>query len=58
LDKYLAEESPCFDAIERLMFRLMPYWNTSTVRIVKNIGSVIDGDWQFDYLQDIKPIAV
>ena len=43
------------DAMERLMYRIVPYWNISLPRMRKNIGDVIDARWEFDYISENKP---
>ena len=55
LDKYLHEDYPCLDAMERLMYRIVPYWNISLPRMRKNISDVIDARWEFDYISENKP---
>jgi hypothetical protein len=56
LDKYLHEDYPCLDAMERLMYRIIPYWNISLRRMRKNISDVIDASWEFDYISENKPV--
>ena len=55
LDKYLHEDYPCVDAVERLMFRIVPYWNISPRRMRKNLTDVIEATWEFDYISENKP---
>lgn len=41
LDKYLHEDSPCLDSMERLTYKILPYWNISLPRMRKNITSLL-----------------
>lgn len=58
LDKYLHEDYPCLDALERLIYRIIPYWNTSASRMRKNVVAVVDGAWEFDYISENKAVVV
>jgi hypothetical protein len=44
--------------MERLMYRIIPYWNISAPRMRKNVTAIIDASWEFDYISENKPILV
>lgn len=41
--------------MERLVYRIIPYWNISLRRMRKNISDVVDASWEFDYISENKP---
>ena len=54
LDKYLNEEYPCVQYLERLLLRLIPYWVSSSQRILRNLGRLANGEWEFEHLADLE----
>lgn len=38
--------------MERLLYRIIPYWHISLPRMMKNVSAVIGADWEFDYITD------
>jgi hypothetical protein len=44
--------------MERLLYRIIPYWNISAQRMRKNVTGIVEATWEFDYITQNTPIVV